>query len=74
MVLKGSIRDSLKVMIYKSVLYGCAKGDESMHQNAVRIPRVEYPGRWAKVQKIMKDNRLDVILAYSDDRATHGNA
>lgn len=45
-----------------------------MQQEAVRIPREEYPKRWEKVQKIMKDNQLDVILAYSDDRATHGNA
>lgn len=45
-----------------------------MQQEAVRIPREEYPRRWEKVQKIMKDNQLDVILAYSDDRATHGNA
>lgn len=45
-----------------------------MQQEAVRIPREEYHKRWEKVQKIMKDHQLDVILTYSDDRATHGNA
>ncbi len=43
-------------------------------QDYIRIPREEFPLRWEKVKEVMKANELDVILAYSDDRATHGNA
>lgn len=45
-----------------------------MEQKFVRIPREEYPVRWEKVRKIMKENDLDMILTYSDERATYGNA
>ena len=39
-----------------------------------RIPRSEYPLRWQKVQDILKEQNLDIILAYADDRATYGAA
>lgn len=39
-----------------------------------RIPREEYPVRWQKVQKILDEQNLDIILAYADDRATYGAA
>lgn len=45
-----------------------------MEQKFVRIPREEYPSRWEKVRRIMKDHDLDMILTYSDERATYGNA
>lgn len=38
------------------------------------IPREEYPLRWEKVQNVLKENDLDIILAYADDRATYGTA
>ena len=38
------------------------------------IPREEYPLRWQKVQKVLEDMQLDLILAYADDRATYGTA
>ena len=38
------------------------------------IPREEYPQRWQKMQKILKDQNLDLILCYADDRATYGTA
>ncbi|MCI9306781.1 MAG: aminopeptidase P family protein [Lachnospiraceae bacterium] len=45
-----------------------------MEQKFVKIPREEYPARWEKVQRIMKTHGLDMILTYSDERATYGNA
>lgn len=45
-----------------------------MQKNMIRIPREEFPVRWANVKEVMKENDLDIILAYSDDRATYGNA
>lgn len=45
-----------------------------MTQTFVRIPREEYPKRWEKVRKIMAEHHLDMILVYSDERATYGNA
>lgn len=39
-----------------------------------RIPREEYPLRWERAKQVLKDNDLDLILAYSDDRFTYGNA
>ena len=45
-----------------------------MQDELIRIPRTEYPQRWEKVQAVMRDQKLDIILAYSDDRATYGNA
>lgn len=39
-----------------------------------RIPREEYPQRWEKARQILKELDLDLILAYSDDRFTYGNA
>ena len=38
------------------------------------IPREEYPQRWQKVQKILAEQNLDLILCYADDRATYGTA
>lgn len=38
------------------------------------IPREEYPQRWQKVQQVLIDQNLDMILAYADDRATYGTA
>lgn len=38
------------------------------------IPREEYPLRWQKVQQLLKDQNLDMILCYADDRATYGAA
>lgn len=38
------------------------------------IPREDYPQRWQKVQTVLKENDLDLILAYADDRATYGTA
>lgn len=38
------------------------------------IPREEYPLRWQKVQQVLADQNLDMILAYADDRATYGAA
>ena len=46
----------------------------NMQDELIRIPRTEYPRRWEKVQAVMRDQKLDIILAYSDDRATYGNA
>lgn len=42
--------------------------------NYPTIPREEYPLRWQKVQKVLADKNLDMILAYADDRATYGTA
>lgn len=38
------------------------------------IPAAEYRERWNKVQKILTDRNLDMILLYADDRFTYGNA
>ena len=38
------------------------------------IPGAEYPLRWAKVQKLMSELTLDLLVAYADDRATFGAA
>ncbi|RKX88242.1 MAG: hypothetical protein DRP58_01005 [Spirochaetes bacterium] len=38
------------------------------------IPSEEYPVRWKKVQNLMKELNLDIVLAYADDRATFGAA
>ena len=45
-----------------------------MQRNVVHIPREEFPKRWKKVQEVMRKNQIDVLLTYSDDRATYGNA
>lgn len=45
-----------------------------MEQKFVRIPREEYPMRWEQVRRIMREQNLDMILTYSDERATYGNA
>lgn len=42
--------------------------------NLPRISREEYPIRWQKVQRILEEENLDLILAYADDRATYGTA
>ena len=38
------------------------------------IPLAEYPCRWAQVQALMRAQQLDLLLAYSDDRAVFGPA
>lgn len=38
------------------------------------IPAEEYPQRWARVQSMMEQQKLDLLLAYADDRATFGPA
>lgn len=38
------------------------------------IPAEEYPQRWARVQRMMEQQKLDLLLAYADDRATFGPA
>lgn len=45
-----------------------------MQEELIRIPRTEFTRRWEKVQMLMQEQNLDMILAYSDDRATYGNA
>ena len=38
------------------------------------IPVSEYPDRWKKVQDMMGEQGLDILIAYADDRATFGPA
>jgi Xaa-Pro aminopeptidase len=38
------------------------------------IPISEYPERWEKVQAMMADQDMDILVAYADDRATFGPA
>jgi Xaa-Pro aminopeptidase len=38
------------------------------------IPASEYPARWERVQRLMEEMSLDLLLAYADDRATYGPA
>ena len=38
------------------------------------IPAEEYPQRWARVQSMMEEAGLDLLVAYADDRATAGPA
>lgn len=38
------------------------------------IPKEEYLLRWKAVQRLMDEDSLDVLFAYSDDRFTYGNA
>ncbi len=38
------------------------------------IPRDEYPSRWAKVQRMLHEQALDLVIAYADDRAVFGPA
>ncbi len=38
------------------------------------IPPEEYPLRWEKVQRMMREQGLDLVAAYADDRATAGPA
>jgi len=42
--------------------------------NVPVIPREEYPRRWQKVQQVLAEQNLDMILCYADDRATYGAA
>lgn len=47
-----------------------------MNQSPIRpsIPTAEYPLRWQKVQALMDEQKLDLLIAYADDRATFGAA
>ncbi len=38
------------------------------------IPAEEYPKRWARVQELMEQNDLDLLIAYADDHAVFGPA
>ena len=38
------------------------------------IPIEEYPQRWRKVQRLMDEQQIDLLLAYGDDRAVAGAA
>ena len=38
------------------------------------IPPDEFPARWAKVQRMMQEQALDLVIAYADDRAVFGPA
>jgi Xaa-Pro aminopeptidase len=38
------------------------------------IPAEEYPQRWAQVQTMMDREKLDLLVAYADDRAVFGPA
>ena len=39
-----------------------------------RIPREEYPARWHRVQGVLAEQKLDLMLIYADDRHTYGAA
>ena len=39
-----------------------------------KIPVGEYKERWDKVQKVLEDQKLDMLLVYADDRFTYGAA
>ena len=39
-----------------------------------KIPLDEYPKRWARVQELLSHEKLDLLLAYADDRFTYGAA
>jgi hypothetical protein len=38
------------------------------------IPSEEFPQRWSRVQALMTEHGLDVLLAYGDDRVVAGPA
>jgi Xaa-Pro aminopeptidase len=38
------------------------------------IPAAEYPQRWSRVQALLAQHRLDLLVAYADDRAVFGPA
>ena len=38
------------------------------------IPADEFPKRWKMVQQMMADQKLDILVAYADDRAVFGPA
>ena len=38
------------------------------------IPPREYPARWERVQALLAERELDLLVAYADDRATFGPA
>lgn len=45
-----------------------------MTQAPPQIPAGEYPQRWRQVQQMMAAERLDLLIAYADDRAVFGPA
>jgi Xaa-Pro aminopeptidase len=45
-----------------------------MSQEKSVIPAEEYPQRWAKVQAMMVEKELDLLIAYADDHAVYGPA
>src|SRR6476660_6032243 len=51
---------------------------ERLAQNPVShyptIPDSEFPERWQRVQALMRERGLDLLVAYADDRAVFGPA
>ena len=45
-----------------------------MKERKPSIPGKEYPLRWKQVQKMMRAKKLDLLIAYADDRAAYGPA
>jgi Xaa-Pro aminopeptidase len=45
-----------------------------MNQKSPTIPAAEYPARWKKVKAMMREQNLDLLIAYADDRAAYGPA
>lgn len=45
-----------------------------MNGSPPSIPASEYPQRWRRVQAMMAQENLDLVLAYADDRAVFGPA
>jgi len=39
-----------------------------------QIPADEYPARWGRMQALLAERELDLLVAYADDRATFGAA
>jgi Xaa-Pro aminopeptidase len=44
------------------------------HNSQPTIPKHEYPRRWSRVQEMMRDKGLDLLIAYSNDREVFGQA
>lgn len=45
-----------------------------MSESKASIPPHEFPERWQRIQTLMRDRQLDLVLAYADDRAVFGPA
>ena len=51
-----------------------SKSGPALNPPPPRIPPSEYPQRWHAVQALMARERLDLLIAYADDRAVFGPA